>query len=43
MPAFRITKKLAAALHVKLPKEPAASETPEHDWFADLFYVERKK
>jgi uncharacterized protein DUF6933 len=43
VPAFRITKKLAAALHVKLPKDPAAIETPEHDWFADLFYVERKK
>lgn len=43
MPLFRITRKLATALRVKLPKEPVASLNPEYDWFADLFYVERKK
>jgi hypothetical protein len=43
MPLFRATKKLATALHVRLPKEPVAQENLEHEWFADLFYVERKK
>lgn len=32
VPTFRTTKKLAAALHVKLPREPAAIETPEHEY-----------
>ena len=43
MPLFRVTKKLATALHVKLPTSPVESSNPEHEWFADLFYVERKK
>lgn len=43
MPLFRITKKLATALHVRLPSSPVESENPEHEWFADLFYVEGKK
>lgn len=43
MPLFRITKKLATALHTKLRTEPVESPNPEHEWFGDLFYVERKK
>lgn len=43
MPLFRVTKKLATALHVRLPKKPIEVENPDHEWFADLFYVERKK
>jgi hypothetical protein len=43
VPVFRITKKLATALKVRLPKEPVAAENAEHEWFADLFYVEGKK
>ncbi len=43
MPLFRVTKKLATALHVKLPASPAEPRNPEHEWFADLFYVEGKK
>jgi hypothetical protein len=43
MPLFRITKKLATALKVKLPKVPVEHQKPEHEWFADLFYVEGKK
>ena len=43
MPLFRITKKLADALKLKLPKEPVETLNPEHQWFADLFYVEGKK
>lgn len=37
MPIFRVTKKLATALKVKLPKEPVASVNHEHEWFADIF------
>jgi hypothetical protein len=43
VPLFRVTKKLATALHVRIPKEPVEHPQPEHEWFADLFYVERKK
>jgi hypothetical protein len=43
MPLFRVTKKLSTALNVRLPKDPPAPENTEHEWFADLFYVEGKK
>jgi hypothetical protein len=43
VPLFRVTKKLAIALKVKLPKETVEPASPEHEWFADLFYVEGKK
>lgn len=43
MPQFRITRKLAKALKVPLPKAPVEHHDPEQEWFADLFYVERKK
>lgn len=43
MPVFRVTRKLATALKGRPLKEPAALENPEHEWFADLFYVEGKK
>jgi hypothetical protein len=43
VPLFRLTKKLASALNVKLPKQPIEHQVAEHEWFADLFYVERKK
>jgi len=43
VPLFRITKKLSTALKVKLPKVPVETFNPEHEWFADLFYVEGKK
>lgn len=43
MPLFRVTKKLAQALHLRLPTSPVEAINPEHEWFADLFYVERKK
>jgi hypothetical protein len=43
MPLFRATRKLATALRLRLPKDPAEHPNPEHEWFADLFYCERKK
>lgn len=43
MPTFRVTKKLAKAIHVNLAAAPAALPNPEHEWFADLFWVEGKK
>jgi len=43
MPTFRVTKKLATALKVKLSKDRPADVNLEHEWFADLFHVERKK
>jgi hypothetical protein len=43
MPLFRVTKKLATALKRKLPKAALEPAPEEHEWFADLFYVERKK
>lgn len=43
VPIFRVTKKLVTALKVRLPKESVASENLEHEWFADLFYVDGKK
>lgn len=43
MPLFRITKKLAAVVKVKLPLSPVEEENAEHTWYADLFYVEGKK
>lgn len=43
MPQFRVTKKLATAVKAKLPKQPVEHGNAEHEWFADLFYVERKK
>ncbi|MDD9943220.1 MAG: hypothetical protein OXU20_19425 [Myxococcales bacterium] len=43
MPLFRVTKKLSTALKVKLPKQPVEQHNPEHEWFADLFFVQGKK
>jgi hypothetical protein len=43
MPLFRVTKKLATALKVKPPTSFAGPESVEHEWFADLFFVDRKK
>jgi hypothetical protein len=43
VPLFRVTKKLAAALKLKLRKAAVDQPPEEHEWFADLFYVERKK
>jgi hypothetical protein len=43
MPLFRITKKLATALRIKQVALSVESTRPEYEWFADLFYVERKK
>ncbi len=43
MPVFRVTQKLAIALKLKLPKAVAEPASEEHEWFADLFQVERKK
>lgn len=43
MPLFRITKKLAATLRVKLPTSPVQHGNSEHEWFADRFFVEGKK
>jgi hypothetical protein len=43
VPVFRVTKKLATALKVKLPTSPVEHENAEHEWFADLFYVDGKK
>ncbi|MEY4582746.1 MAG: hypothetical protein RL701_7449 [Pseudomonadota bacterium] len=40
---FRITKKLATALKIKLPASPAGASAPAHEWFADLFHVQGKK
>ena len=43
MPLFRITKKLADSLRIKLPTTPVEVQNPEHEWFADLFFVQGKK
>ena len=43
MPLFRVTKKLATALKVKSPTASVEHENAEHEWFADLFYVDGKK
>ena len=43
MPLFRVTKKLATTLKVKLPKVPVEHDDPQQEWFADLFYVQGKK
>jgi hypothetical protein len=43
VPHFRVTKKLATALQVRLVKEPIATARFDHEWFADLFNVERRK
>ncbi len=43
MPTFRVTKKLAKATHVNLAAALAAPPNPEHEWFADLFWVDGKK
>ena len=43
MPLFRVTKKLATVLKVKLPRAPVEQADIEHEWFADLFYVRGKK
>jgi hypothetical protein len=43
MPVFRVTKKLATALKLKLPISSIEHEAPEHEWFADLFFVDGKK
>ena len=43
MPLFRITKKLATAIETTLPKRPVEHESVEHEWFADLFYIERRQ
>lgn len=43
MPLFRTTKKLSKALRLKLSNSFVEPVTLEHEWFADLFYVERKK
>ena len=42
MPLFRITRKLSKALKLR-PSRTLHAENPDHEWFADLFYVERKK
>lgn len=43
MPLFRVTKRLADGLKMRLPAGPSAQENAEHEWFADLFFVGRKK
>lgn len=43
MPLFRVTKKLAVALELKLSKADAEPPVEDHEWFADLFDVQRKK
>lgn len=43
MPIFRVTKKLATALKMKLPTSSVEHENAEHEWFADLFFVDGKK
>jgi hypothetical protein len=43
VPVFRVTKKLASALKVKLPTSSIEHENAEHEWFADLFFVSGKK
>lgn len=43
MPLFRVTRKLGAALRVPLLDGQHEAANAEHEWFADLFYVERKK
>lgn len=43
MPLFRITKKLATVLKMKLPTSPVEHANAEHEWFADLFFVDGKK
>ena len=43
MALFRITKKLADALRIKLPTRPVEVQDPEHEWFVDLFFVQGKK
>lgn len=43
MPLFRVTKKLARGLSSKPLSTPAEPTEPQHEWFADLFYVEGKK
>lgn len=43
MPLFRVTKKLAAGLKIRLPVGAVARENAEHEWFADLFFVGGKK
>ena len=43
MPLFRITKKLTKVLRVKLQTSAVEPESVDHQWFADLFFVEGKK
>lgn len=43
MPLFRITKKLAAVLQMKLPATSLEHDNAEHEWFADFFFVGGKK
>lgn len=43
MPLFRITKKLAAVVKVKLSPSPVEQANAEHTWYADVFFVEGKK
>lgn len=43
MPVFRVTKKLATALKLKLPAASTEHENAGHEWFSDLFYAASKK
>lgn len=43
MPVFRVTKKLATALRVKLATSPVEHANVEHEWLADLCFVDGKK